>query len=482
MSVLRQIKKDSKLNNDQPAIISSGVTLSYSELEKKIILTAKHLHSLGIKEKNKVLILSSNNPDYVIIILALWELNACIIPLNTRLTDNELNELIINSDTDYLLIHKKEKRNLAVKLPQIFFSFNNLNRIKGFKSPGINPDEISLVMFTSGVTGKPKGVMHSLRDLLNSADNSQAFLSQRRSDRWLASLPFFHIGGLSIITRAFRFGSTLIIPDSLKNEDLKKAFDTFKPTLASLVSTQLKRLLEISWKPGSELKNLLLGGGFINDELVKEAISAGCRISNVYGSTETSAFVTANSGESMINNPGSAGRTLGNNKLYIINDKSEILPMGQLGEICVESNSLFHGYYKDEETTDEKLRNGKYFTGDIGFIDSDGNLHIKDRRNNLIISGGENVNPVEVENILNKLPYVKESCVFGLDDKEWGQIVAAAVVLNKKFPIKELTEYLKGKMASYKIPKKFFQVTDIPKTSMGKIIREKVKEEIRKII
>ncbi|HSD63593.1 MAG TPA: o-succinylbenzoate--CoA ligase [Ignavibacteriaceae bacterium] len=482
MSVLRQIKKNSGIKYDHPAIISQDIILSYSELENRIKLLAEHFHSLGIKEKNKVVILSSNNPHYVLSILALWEMNACVIPLNTRLADTELTELIINSDADFLLEHKNEKRNLAVNIPKIIFPVNSKKRPAEFKAPGINPDEISLIMFTSGATGKPRGVMHSLRNLLNSADNSESFLSQKTSDRWLASLPFFHIGGLSIITRTFRFGSTFIIPLSLKNKDLKNAFDFFKPTLASLVSTQLKRLLETGWEPGPSLKHLLLGGGIIEEGLIKEAISAGCKLSNVYGSTETCAFVTENSGANLANKPASAGKALGNNKIFIVKNKSENLPLQLSGEICIESNSLFHGYYKDEETTAMKLKDGKYFTGDIGFIDSGGDLIIEARRTDLIISGGENVNPVEVENILNKIPEVKESCVFALEDKEWGQIVAAAIVLDKNISIKDLAENLKGKIASYKIPKRFFPVETIPKTPLGKIKREQIREEINLLI
>lgn len=482
MNILKQIRKSPGLKKDHPALISSDVILTYSELENKIQLAAEYFHHLGIKENNKIAILDSNNPDYLINILALWELNTCIIPLNTRLTENETAELLSASDADFLFIPENKKYNLTVKTQVIKIPIESVKHLPGFKTHGINPDEISLIMFTSGITGKPKGVEHSLRDLLNSADNSESFLLQKNNDRWLASLPFFHIGGLSIITRTLRYGSTLIIPDSLKNNDLKKAFEVFKPTHASLVSTQLIRLLETGWKPGKELKNLLLGGGVIEESLIKEALSKGCKVTNVYGATETCAFVTANSGAGIINKPASAGKALGSNKISIIKDNSDISGTGESGEVCIESNSLFHGYYKDLETTRTKLRDGKFYTGDIGYIDSDGDLHIEARKADLIITGGENVNPIEVENVLNKIPEIRESCVFALEDKEWGQIVAAAVVLNRKISIKGLAENLKGKIASYKIPKRFFPVDNIPKTPLGKIKREQIREEINLLI
>ncbi len=480
MNVLERIrKKNLKIKDNHPAIITSEEIISYTQLNNKIHSYAEYFYSQGIRQKNKIAILGNNNSEYLISVLALWELNTCVVPLNIRLTDTELSELINFSDADFLLINKNEKRNLSVKILQIVFPFSNKESKLNFEPFGINPDDISLIMFTSGVTGKPKGVMHSLNDLLNSADNSQSFLSQTSDDMWLASLPFYHIGGLSIITRAFRFGSSLIIPESLQTDDLKIAFDRFKPSFASLVSTQLKRLLDTKWKPGKELKSLLLGGGLIDKDLIKEALSAGCRISNVYGSTETSAFITANNLANIGSKPLSAGKVLGQNKIFIVDDKLNILPARSIGEIVVESDALFHGYYNDTEATKQKLKDEKFLTDDIGYIDEDGDLFVEARRTDLIISGGENVNPLEVENILDNLPQVKECCVFALEDKEWGQIVAAAVVLDSRLSIKELTALLKEKIAPYKIPKRFFPIEKIPRSSLGKILREKVIEEIK---
>jgi O-succinylbenzoic acid--CoA ligase len=476
MNTLRKIiKHKTGIEYDRPALITSKERISYAQLESKI-------HALGIRQNNKIAIISSNNTDYVIYALALWELNSCIIPLNIRLTDNELKGIIKFSEADFLLVHKDEVRNLSVNVPQITYPFDSEKSHVKAELPGINTDDVSLIMFTSGVSGKPKGVVHSLNNLLNSADNSQSLLSQTNRDNWIASLPFYHIGGLSIIIRAFRFGSGIIIPDSLKIDKLKNAICNLKPAYVSLVATQLKRLLDAGWKPGNELKNLLLGGGIIDEELIKKGVSAGCKISNVYGSTETSAFVTANSGENIRIKPLSAGRTLGNNKITIIDNNLNSLPARSRGEILIEGNTLFYGYYKDAETTRQKLKDGKYLSGDIGFVDQEGDLFVIARKTDLIITGGENVNPAEVEYILNLMPGIKESCVFAQDDKEWGQLVAAAIVIESQLSAKELSEFMKGKIAGYKIPKRFYSVGKIPKTSLGKIMREKVKEDNKTLI
>ncbi len=172
------------------------------------------------------------------------------------------------------------------------------------------------------------------------------------------------------------------------------------------------------------------------------------------------------------------GKPLGKNKIFIENEALKLSPGGIAGEVLIEGNSLFHGYYKDQHSGSKKLVNGKYHTGDIGYVDKDGDLFIQARRTDLIITGGENVNPIEIELLLNSMPGIKESCVFALPDAEWGQIVAAALVMSRKISIDTIIEFMTGKVAGFKIPKRFFPVEKIPRTSLGKILREKVKEEI----
>ncbi len=471
------IRKDISRSDDRPAILTPYSEISYKDLNDRINRTSAWLNSIGIRKQTKAVLLSSNNSDYVVLLFSLWNLDACVIPLNIMLSDSELIEIINFSDAEFLFTNEDDKRPLGLDIPQYDFN-TTLPEADGYAAPGIDPDAVSLLMFTSGATGKPKGVMHSLNDLLNSADNSAGLLNQQPEDRWLASLPFYHIGGLSIIIRTFRYGSSLVIPSSLKNDSLVKAFNSYKPSFASLVAAQLKRMLESGWKPLSELKNILLGGGFADEELIGEAISAGCKISNVYGSTETSAFVTAGDPESVKTKLLSAGRALGSNKVFIVDDQLNEEKAGVSGEILIQSNALFHGYYKDEKETAKKLTPKGFLTGDVGYIDSDGYLYVEARRTDLIITGGENVNPLEVENALNKIAGIGESCVFALPDKEWGQIVAAAVVLIEDISIEEITDHLKGKIAGYKIPKRFYPVESIPRSPLGKILREKVREEI----
>lgn len=482
MNVLEAIcKEDLRANRNHPAIITSRGTLSYQQLNTQVNTVSAYLHTLGIRQNSKAVILGGNSAEYLVYLLALWNLNACAIPLNTMLLEDELMDLIDFSDAEFLFYDEEYYRDLKAKLTLKPLTLS-LEVNKPYNEPLTDTNAVSLILFTSGATGKPKGVMHSLSNLNNSADNSQRFLKQTEDDKWLASLPFYHIGGLSIIIRALRFGSPLVIPESPGTEDLRKALDNLSPAFVSFVSTQLSRLLDSGWKPGENLKTVLLGGGFTDKELVNEAVAAGCRIANVYGSTETSAFVAALTPESAASKPASSGKALGRSKLYIVDDELKHLPRGASGEILVEANSLFRGYYKDDETTSNKLKDGHFYTGDIGYIDDEGDLFVEARRTDLIVTGGENVNPLEVENTLNKIPGIKDSCVFALQDREWGQLVAAAVVTDRDISSDEITRMMKDKISGYKIPKKYFPFEKIPRTSLGKIMREKVKEEIEALI
>ncbi len=332
------------------------------------------------------------------------------------------------------------------------------------------------MMFTSGSSGKSKAVMLSYENLIQSALIGDQILNQNKNDKWLASLPFYHIGGFSIIVRAFLSDASLIIPDSLNIEDISRAIEKHKPTLASFVSVQLQRLIDNNIRPNNELKNVLIGGGFTSRELSLAAIKKGWKITRVYGSTEVSSFVTAITVEDIQSKPGSSGKALYPNEILIVNESKMNVPANTRGEIIVNSPAVAKGYYKNQEETSQKIINGFYYTGDIGYLDNDGYLFVEARREDLIISGGENIVPKEVESAILNNSVVEDVFVFGLNNSEWGQEVAAAIVLkkNRKISSNELKLFLKKKLAGYKIPKKIFFISEIPRTSLGKVQKEKL--------
>ncbi len=473
-----------KFNHHSIALLHGNYSFTYSELEEIISSTIQSLISIGIRRRNKVAILSENTPEFVVLIFSLWRLGAIPIPLNIKLLPKEIEELITFAHCDFLLTDDLSFSLIDTqKIPKHKIPNGNEKVVsKNFPEIDFTIDDIAVIIFTSGSTGKPKGVMLSFNNLFQSALTGDQIFNHADGDRWLASLPFYHVGGFSIITRAFFFGAALILPKSISIEDIKETIENQKPTLTSLVSTQLKRLIELGVKPNKELRHILLGGGFLDSELVENAISEGWIVSKSYGATETSSFVTALTYNEFHKRKQSAGKSLEPNKIIIVDENRNALQSNQFGEIAVNGESVAKGYLNNSEETNKKFKGKFYYSGDYGYLDDEGYLFVEARKNDLIISGGENINPIEIENEIKKHPEVLEVSVLGIEDKEWGFISVAAIVLKNKndFTLEKLKKFLNDKLPSFKHPKKIFILESLPKTEMGKIQKEKIRQILPK--
>jgi len=459
------------------ALISSSVIYTFGDLRKKVLSTASYFNQQKVSAGDRVGIIGQNNVDYVINILALWQLSAVPLPLNIRLTESEIDEQLTLANCSIVLAKKefyeklKSTRRKVVNYPFEIDEHNSFNEKQEVKL-----SDPAVIIFTSGSTNKSKGIILSFASLYNSALNSNHLLRYMHSDRWLASLPFYHVGGFSIITRSLLFGIPLLIPDSLSTEDLKEALYEWQPTFISLVTAQLKQIVDDKVSPIPDLKNCLIGGGFSDNEVSRKAYDLGWPINIVYGSTETSSFVTALLKDEFIFKPNSVGRAVPTNKVVIIDNEGNELKPFEIGEIAVQSSALMSGYL-NLSNNQEVFKNGFYPTSDTGYADEDGYLYIEGRKNYLISTGGENVNPIEVEKALLQHPHISEAAVFPLKDKEWGEIIAASVVLkNKSFELSydQIKIFLKERISSFKIPKKIFFEDQFPKTELGKIEKDKL--------
>jgi len=471
-----------KQNPSAKAIVTSTSIYTFDELRHKTLLTAGYLKKQNISSGDRVGVIGQNNIDFVLNIFALWQLSAVPVPINTRLIEFEIEEQLAAARCSAVLCQKELSgriKNTGRKIIKYPFEIEADNSFSGFQEIKVN--DSAIIIFTSGSASKSKGIVHTFNSLCNSAINSNQLLRYTHSDRWLASLPFYHIGGFSIITRSLLFGIPLIIPDSLSIEDLITSLDRWQPTFISLVTAQLKRFTDDKMSPNPELKNCLIGGGFSNHELIREAFELGWPINIVYGSTETSSFVTALLKDEIIFKPNSVGRAVPTNKIFIFDSEGNELKPFEVGEIVIQSNSLMSGYVNPLQTN-EVIKNSFYYTNDFGYLDEDGYLFIEGRKNFLISTGGENVNPMEIEKILLQHPIVAEAAVFPLKDPEWGEIIAAVLVmkdLSSKISYDEVKNYLQDKISSFKIPKKIFFEDELPKTELGKIEKDKLIERYR---
>ena len=459
------------LNGRNVAVITEERQYTYSELDKIVTNTARQLLQEGVKSGDIVAALGENNFDFLVLILALWKIKAVPAPINIRLLESEINDLLSFCSPAAVFVHNKLKTH-NIKNAKLFPLSSPENSDIKFPEE-INIQDDALLLFTSGSTGKPKGVVLSYNNLLQSSLSANGVLRHTQGDKWLLSLPLYHIGGFTIIVRALLFGGAIIIPDSIRTTDLSNAIIKHKPTHVSLVPTQLKRMLDDNIKPNPELRAVLIGGGPAEDELITSAYNKGWAIKKVYGSTETVAFVCALDSEYFAEKFGSVGKPLENVTIKIVNKDAN-----STGEICIKSPSVMKRYLNNTAETDLRIKNDFYYSGDIGYFDDDGFLYIESRRTDLIISGGENINPLEVEAKIKLNPDVNDVCVFGLEDIEWGQIVAAAIVTNNASLSEEkLKIFLSGKIPSFKIPKKIFFDAQLPRTSLGKLKRQEVKEK-----
>lgn len=459
--------------DDIIAIFSNNLQLSYRELFDQSKTIADFFASKQINKNDYVSILIADQICFIKTITALWYLGAVPVPINSRLTKEEIISiikeydfkfLITDSDISFESCHKNTKTQSFTKInfaESILFPQNKIE----CPIPELNDEAV--VIFTSGSTGKPKGVVHTFSSLINSIENGNQILNQDENDRWLASLPFYHIGGFQIICRSLYNGCAIVIPDSFQTDDLAKTIFEFSPTHLSLVSTQLEKLIYQKVEPGNQLKVSLIGGGFIDDDLIIEAEKLGWKPYRVYGSSETASFVNAISADEIKQKPQSVGKSL-NNVYTKVEEDSEIL---------IKSESLFVKYLNDENESKLKIVDGFYHTSDLGFVDEDGYLFIEARRTDLIITGGENVNPIEVEKAISKIEGITEVCVFPKPNKTWGQIVACAIVTgDKNLNENKLKTFLKKILAGYKIPKEFIFTDKLPRTSLGKLEREKIRK------
>jgi len=286
-------------------------------------------------------------------------------------------------------------------------------------------------------------------------------------DRWLLTMPLYHIGGMTIVFRSAIYGTEIVLHPSFDLDKVYRALTQENITIVSLVPTMLHRLLEKypNFKPSSSLRVILLGGAGAPESLVRKALDLNLPIALTYGLTEATSQVATSTPEQTRAKPDSVGKPLSGTAVRIVDENDQSLPANEVGEIVVTGDTVMQGYLGKS-----RLKRDLH-TGDIGTLDSDGDLWVLTRRTDLIVSGGENIYPEEVERALTTHPAVSEACAVGLPDQEWGQSVAAAVVVNEFINEESLIQFLRGHLAGYKIPKKIIFVESLPHTSSGKLMR-----------
>jgi O-succinylbenzoic acid--CoA ligase len=343
-----------------------------------------------------------------------------------------------------------------------------------FDAPQFALDEPMTVLYTSGTTGRPKGAIQTFGNHYWSATASNLNLGTTEDDRWLAALPLFHVGGLSILLRSVLFGMTAVVHESFDPARANAAIDD-GVTVMSVVANMLQRMLderrERPYPP--HLRCMLLGGGPAPQPLLEACAGRGVPVVQTYGLTETASQLTTLAPADALRKLGSAGKALSGSEVRIVDEGGRDCAPDAAGEIIARGPTVTPGYLNRPEDTAEALRGGWLHTGDLGYLDAEGYLYVLDRRSDLIVSGGENVYPAEIESALQSHPAVLEAGVIGVADERWGRVAHAVVVLRPGAApsADELIEWCKGRLASYKTPRSVSFAATLPRNAAGKLVR-----------
>ncbi len=454
---------------------------SYAELNQMVDGCCARLVALNVQPGDLVGALLPNSLLYVCLIHALARLGAVLVPLNTRLTPPEWQWQVTHVGCKLVLCAPEMvTREVVGDAHYLPVDEEWLDTATIFIDPHFQPHPFDLnraqaVVFTSGTSGRPKGAILTFANHFYGAMASAYRVGILPNDLWLSCLPLYHVGGLAVIWRSCLYGTAVDLHPRFDLTAVNDSLDHQPVTLISLVPTMLARLLASRATWPETLRLALIGGAALSPDLLAEALAAGVPIAPTYGLTEAASQVATMHPADVLRKPGSVGRPLLFTTVRIVGVDGCELPPGEIGEILVSGPTVMTGYWGEVALADNA-----FHTGDMGYIDVDGDLWIVQRRSDLIVTGGENVYPVEVEAVLKSHTAVIAACVVGLPDATWGQVVAAAVVVKGSTAVTtaELTQFCRQRLAGYKIPRHIDFTPDLPLTASGKIARQEVMQHL----
>jgi o-succinylbenzoate---CoA ligase len=479
------LKKRAFLTPERTAVYFNEQTLSFKELYQSSYQIAGQLQGLGVKKDQYIGVLLKNHLDTIVILFALQLIGVKAVILNNRLSKKELMWQLNDSRAVALILENdfyEIKQDLEVPVitkEELFAAVIETPEIQ----EEINLNDVCTVMYTSGTTGNPKGVLHTYGNHWWSAVGSALNLGYTESDRWLCSVPLFHISGYSILMKSVIYGMPVILHESFEADRAINDIKNNHVTIMSVVGTMLYRIVEAlkDSKLPNHFRCALLGGGPAPLPLLEACKAKEVPVFQSYGMTETASQIVTLAPEYSITKLGSAGKPLFPSQLEIILEDGKIAPTKQAGEIIVKGPNVTKGYLNRPDVIKEKFEQGWFHTGDIGYLDEEGFLYVLDRRSDLIISGGENIYPAEIESVLLAHPDVADAGVTGIEDETWGQVPAAFIVRKKNAHVteEELKLFCLENLAKYKVPKSFYFTEKLPRNAAKKLLRRKLPDLIQ---
>jgi long-chain acyl-CoA synthetase len=483
---------------DKTFVLFKEDEVSFSELAERMRRVAGGLAKLGLGKGDKIALLLPNCLEFLYSFFGAMTLGAVVVPVNPLLKEAEVSYIINNSDaTAIVTCDRFLQRVLAARpeCPQLktvisdgdaegVVSFQKLlEGGDGGELPPVNEDDVAAIMYTSGTTGKPKGAVLTHGNYMADTEMLLKSVEIFAEDRFLCILPLFHVNAQVVtVLCPLHAGASMILMEGFVPRGFLPALAKYKATTFSAVPTVyavLNSFPDAEQYDLSHLRFCISGAAPLPVEVVQEfERKYNAFIVEGYGLTEgtCASSVTRLTGERKL---GSIGLPLEGQAARIVDDEGNELPPRTVGEITVKGPNVMKEYYNNPEATAETIRDGWLHTGDLGYLDEEGCLYIVDRKKEMIIRGGMNVYPKEIEEVLYRHPAVLEAAIVGLPDKMWGEEIAAFVVLKPGQTLKQrdLVVYCKQNVASYKCPRKVFFVEQLPKTATGKIQKNRIVEQ-----
>jgi long-chain acyl-CoA synthetase len=500
---------------DKPFLFSEadGRKFTYLEFQAAVDRAAAMLSSLGICKGDVVSLLMPNSAEYIIAYFACWKIGALAGPINSLLKEHEIEFVMNNSEAKAILVHSEFQpiiEKLRSKLPHLQAILNFYDEASpGYARPrrtdlanervydskesapetraprapeACVPDDDAIIIYTSGTTGKPKGCLLTHGNIIANARQISQWLHFTENDRLLTIMPLFHMNAVSVTTMSALYagGSTVISP-KFSASKFWNVISDYQITSFGSVATMLSMLLN-TYPDGvpeglktDQLRFAMCGSAPVPAEVMKKFEETfDCPVIEGYGLSESTCRSTFNPPDER-RRPGSCGMPIGNEMKIVDDDNNEVAD-GELGEIVLRGENILKGYFKNPEATEKAFRGGWFHTGDIGYRDKDGFFFIVDRKSDMIIRGGENIYPREIDEVLYQHPSVAAAATIGVPDQLYGEEVAAFIVLKEgeSATEEELIAHCQSELADYKCPKSIRIVKGIPKGPTGKLLKREL--------
>lgn len=512
MNLVEQVRQRALEQPNRIAFHYKGKDITYGEFEQAVGQFASVIRHLNIQKGDHIALLLGNRPEFLISLYAAMRAGVTVIPINPIYTMDEITYIVNNGDVKAIIaeetfLEKIEKGLNAFPQVETYIiceSSNNIEekvsilsesvkeKVKLFNKElnsintlvdcdEIDHEDTAVILYTSGTTGYPKGAMLSHKNLYSNARDVSNHFLMSSEDRIIATLPLFHVFGLTVVANApLLKGAKILIAPRFSPSEIYELADIQRATVFAGVPTMLNFLCQYSNGNPESFSNLRLAisGGAPLPISVLDSFEQrfNIKVSEGYGLSEA-APVTCFNPLNRERKPGSIGMSIPNVENRVVDDQGNEVPIGEVGELVVRGPNVMKGYYKLPEETSIAIRDGWLYTGDLAKKDEDDYFYIVDRKKDLIIVGGYNVYPREVEEVLYSHPNVLETAVVGIPDPDFGETVYAYVTLKENnSTICDLQQFCAKSLAKYKIPEVIEFIDHIPKNSTGKILKRELKQ------